>query len=265
MTSTRRKSRIALLAVCLALLTRGEAAAAARFSGQLLPSYFAGDYGSGSDTDIYYVPLILGVATQRQEFKATFPWLSIRTEEPVTFVGGDIINRPSSSMGETTESGIGDIVLKEEVYLMMGDASHRPWISGIARVKLPTADETRGLGTGEADYGAGVGYIQPLGPKWSLLAELQYVVRGDPPGYDLKNTLWVDAGVQYAPTPGASLYLLVDSRQSVIRGRKDLRDLSLGYSHHLTKVLSFESAVYRGLSSTAEDYGLMLGLKVKQR
>jgi outer membrane putative beta-barrel porin/alpha-amylase len=250
----------------LVLVTPGEAAAAPRFGMQILPTYFSGDFGSNANTDILYVLLILGLSSERQDLRASIPFLTIRTDEPVTFVGGDVIGRPpkTGSVGPSTESGVGDIVLKDEVYLARGDERWHPWVSVIGRVKLPTANEKQGLGTGEFDYGPGAGLIQPLGGKWSLLVEVDYVVRGDPPGVDLRNTLWNSAGVQLKPTSTAAVYLFYDSRQTVLTGRETIRDVTLGYDHRLSDTVTFRSAAYYGLSSSAEDFGLSLGFVMKE-
>jgi hypothetical protein len=258
----RRSAGVALL---LAILIPREAAARARFGGQILPAYFTGEFGGDVETRILYVPLVFSVSSERQDFRITVPFLSIRTEEPVLFVGGDVVSPASggSGSGPSTESGPGDIVLKEEVFLIKGDGAWRPWVSGIARIKVPTADEERGLGTGKLDYGPGAGLIQPLGGRWTLLAEFLYVVRGDPSSFDLRNTLWSSAGVQLRATSMTSLYLFLESRQSVLPGREAIRDLTFGYDRRLSDAVTFRSAAYLGLSDTAEDFGLSLGIAIK--
>ena len=244
-----------------------EASAAPRFGAQILPAYFTGDFGSGVETRILYVPLILGLSSERHDLRITIPYLSIRAEEPLTFVGGDVIGRGPRAVaaGPSTESGIGDVILKEEFYLAMGDGVRRPWVSVMGRVKVPTADEKRGLGTGELDYSPGVGLIQPLGSRWSLLAAMEYVIRGDPPDTELRNTLWGSAGVQVRPARVASIYLFYDHRQSVLSGREAIQELTLGYDHRVSDTVAFRSAIYYGLSDSAEDFGLSLGIAMKQK
>jgi hypothetical protein len=209
------------------------------------------------DSDITYVPFIFAVRGGRQDFRLTVPWLSIRTSEPITFVGGDVIRRESG--GVTEASGPGDVVAEHEVYFVRG-GSGRPWVSGGVRVKFPTADEREGLGTGELDYGPTAAIIQPLGAAWHLIGELRYVVRGDPPGIDYRNTVWLAAGVQKRIAEGTHLSLILDHRQSVLRGRDTIRDLTVGFDRRLTPVVGLRSAAYIGLSETAQDFGLAVGL-----
>lgn len=250
-----------ITSLLLAFFFSAPAHAQTRFDGQILPAYFTGDFDSGVDTEILYVPLIFRVSTARQDFRVTIPFLHVRTEEPVIFVGGDIL--PRGEGGVTTESGPGDVILKEEVFFVRGDGRKRPWISGIGRVKLPTADEEKGLGTGELDYGPGGALIQPVGRWVNLLAEVQYVVRGDPPEQDLRNTLWTSAGIHWRLSDSTSLSLVYDDRQSVIEGRENLRDLSVGYDQRLSPSVTSRVTAYLGLSDTAEDYGVSLGLSMR--
>jgi hypothetical protein len=71
------------------------------------------------------------VRTDRQDMRLTVPWLSIRTDEPVLFVGGGII-LPDTG-GITESSGLGDVVAEYDRYFILGriDAAGpgRPWLS----------------------------------------------------------------------------------------------------------------------------------------
>jgi len=238
------------------------AEAGTRTDFRILPAYFSGDYGTGIDTSITYVPLIVVVSSRRQVFRLTVPYLSIHTNQPVVYLNGEVIPAPAG--GSTSESGLGDVVAQDEVFILQGSA-RRPWISGILRVKFPTADETKGLGSGETDYGGGVGVIQPLGPGWNFIGAWQYVVRGDPPGIDFRNTSWVTAGVQWRRSERSSWNAFYEDRQSVIEGNDDLADVSLGYDRVLSPGITLRSTAYAGLSSTAERFGFSAGFSFASR
>lgn len=227
---------------------------------RFIPAYFSGDFGSGVQTDILYLPLILKSGTENWEFRLTVPFLSIRTDQPVTFAGSEVIRRGAGNAA--TESGPGDVIVQGEHFFVEG-AERRPWISGIFRLKVPTADETQGLGTGEFDYGPGAAIVQPAGRRLSLIAAANYVVRGDPPGTDFRNTRWISVGAQARPSEGSSVNIFLENRQSVLRGRDDILDLSLGYDRRLSPTVTFRSALFLGLSSTAEDWGFSAGLSAR--
>jgi hypothetical protein len=248
------------LPLALALVAPASAGTDVRF----LPTYFTGDFGSGISTDIAYLPFILVATSNRQEFRLTVPFIAIHSAEPITFTSGQVVGRGSGksfSAGPTTESGLGDVILQEECFFVEGSA-RRPWISGIAWVKIPTADETRGLGTGKTDYGPGAAITQPIGPRVYLMGDARYIVRGTPAGstVDYRNTLWLSAGVQWRLSKATSVNLFYDDRQSVVPGREDLRDVSFGLDRRLAGGAVFRGAFFAGLSSTAEDYGLSAGV-----
>jgi hypothetical protein len=236
----------------------------ATFSAQVLPSYQSGEFGSGVPTDIVFIPAVLGLDTGRQSLRLTVPWLSLSADEPVLFSSGEVIGRPqpqtSTGIRRTTESGLGDVVLKEEVFFLNGGAGRTPWLSGIVRLKFPTADEDKGLGTGELDYGAGVGLTQPLSSRWSLMAEAGYIWRGDPEGVDLQNTPWLFAGFQHKVTDAASWYAAYDSQASILDGRDEIRALVAGFDYRISDHVTFKPHVSFGLSDTAEDFGFTVGL-----
>ncbi len=263
--ATRRRPVRALLWLALALAAPGLAGSArgeVETDLRITPAFFTGDFGSNVDTDVAYLPFTLRARTERNEFRATFSVLSIRTDEPVIFVGGEII--PGTGSGSTSETGPGDIILRDDFFFLQG-TSRTPWVYASLRAKLPIADEKKGLGTGEFDYGTGVGMIQPLGGKWSLLAEALYVVRGDPPGIDYENTWWTLLGTQRRLSERTRWSLYYESRESVILGRTTIRDLSTGISRRVSDALSLRADLFVGLSDTSEDYGLSLGFTIRRR
>jgi hypothetical protein len=249
--------RIALLP---ALLVCSAARAESRVEIRLIPTYLTGDFGTGIDSDVTYVPLILRLRSARNDFQATFPWLAIRSSEPFTIARGEVVCRGAA--GTTEVSGPGDIILEDDYVILQG-GDRRPWISAGLRLKIPTASESECLGTGQADFGPQAAILQPIGERWFLLAEARYVVRGDPPGIDYRNTGWVSGGVQRRIGERSYVSLILEARQSAIRGREPMRDLTIGFDRRLSSGVSFRSAAFAGLSDTAGDFGLSAGLSFR--
>lgn len=58
-----------------------------------------------------------------------------------------------TSGSSTTEMELGDVVLRAGAVLLAATSAGSS-VNGSAAMKLPTADEAKGLGTGQTDYGA---------------------------------------------------------------------------------------------------------------
>ncbi len=84
-------------------------------------------------------------------------------------------------------SGIGDTNLNV-AYRFLDETDQVPEMSLLLGIKIPTADEDKGLGTGEYDYLIGLDLSKGLG-DWVLGGGISYNVLGDPAEYDLNNYL----------------------------------------------------------------------------
>ena len=255
----RRTGVVAPCVAVLALVPAAPARAELRSELRVLASYRGGDFGLAARTRIIALPTTFAVISDRQEFRLTVPYVSVTSDAPVTLVGDQVIERPGGRGG--TESGPGDVVAEEEHYLLAGGGA-RPWLSILLAVKLPTADEAKGLGTGRPDAGAGMGLIQPLGSRWHLLGGAQYLVLGNPRDFDLRNTLWLSFGLQRRVSRGASASLSYERRNSVLHDRPDIAKVGLAYDQGLARRVNLRAAVFLGLSDSAEDYGLGVGFSV---
>lgn len=255
----RRFGALAAGGVLLALAPAPPALAEIRSEVRVLTSYRSGNFGLGGSTRILALPVTFAVISDRQEFRLTVPYLSVTSDDAVTLVGDEVIQRTNGRGG--TQSGPGDVMAEGERYLLAGGGA-RPWLSLLLAVKLPTGDEAKGLGTGRPDAGAGLGLIQPMGTRWHLLGEAQYSVVGDPPDVDLRNTLGLSLGVQRRVPGGASASLSYERRDSVLRDRPGSARFDLVYDQGLARRVNLRAALFVGLSDTAEDYGLGIGFSV---
>lgn len=126
--------------------------------------YSTGDYGRTDDTEIWYFPLITKATYKNWTAKVTVPYLQIKGPGRV-IGGGDVVivddddNSGPGSGGTTviqrtpavtTESGLGDIVGSLTYTLDLKD--YDLYLDFTGKIKVPTADEDKGLGTGETDY-----------------------------------------------------------------------------------------------------------------
>ncbi len=97
--------------------------------------------------------------------------------------------------GINSDTGIGDIFLNFKASALI-EEDMGFGLGGLVYAKLPTADEEKGLGTGEADYGIAV-----LGSKHfdklGLHLNVGYTIIGEPDGADYDDQLNYGLGMDY--------------------------------------------------------------------
>lgn len=160
--------------------------------------YSSGDYGLSENTDILYIPVSGQLDTRSWKFKVTVPW--IRIEGPTGVVGGTdspiIIDDPLAPPLPVVEnSGLGDVVASV-TYKVPSLGQGAPFIDLTGKVKFPTADRDKFLGTGEYDFTFQADIFQALGDL-TLFGGLGYRILGDPDGRDLNNGLLASGGFAY--------------------------------------------------------------------
>lgn len=130
-------------------------------------SYLTGDYGENDNTDIYYAAVSVKRYLNKGDITLTVPYLDI-SDDGATFVGSVVEPINGSASG----SGLGDIIFKGRYYAVEQDGPI-PYIDLVGSIKIPTADEDEGLGTGEVDFTWMVEVARRLEKKgWIALGEL---------------------------------------------------------------------------------------------
>src|SRR5262245_38288792 len=78
-------------------------------------NYLKGDYGTGQDTEIIYVPFTFGVRLERFRLNLTVPYLH-QTSQNVVITGGGVAAKKKDtqapSVESRTEDGLGDVLLR---------------------------------------------------------------------------------------------------------------------------------------------------------
>jgi hypothetical protein len=139
----------------------------------------------------------------------------------------------------------------------------RDWVPTIAvtgRIKFPTADENRGLGTGEFDEGFGVEVSKTLVGNWLGFLDFGYTFIGDPPGVDLRNQWYYDFGAGYNVTKNLLLSAYYEEYRALIPQLSNPRDLLFALNYKATSALRFNASLLIGLSDGAPAYGLTSGI-----
>lgn len=204
--------------------------------------YKTGDFGTPTDSRLFSLAPTLGYVAPRYSVSVTAPFLSLTQKTAGT---------------GTTETGLGDVVVRAGAVLV-AETSGGLSVSGTAAVKLPTADEARGLGTGEADYGGFVGLHQRLwGLKFSVTGG--YIVTGDP-----SDTTYKDiplAGIGVSKVFGmTNVFASLEGRGATVSEADDPVEASLGTFHLLNKDYSLIGGVTFGLNDGGPAFGATIGV-----
>ena len=230
-----------------------------RFSSGL--DFSKGDYGSDTDTEILTVPLRAALSLGDFEFSVTSSYLDVNgTGNVIPGGAGPIVTQRCEVLAQTrpelferfcrdrlnsqptetrfSNSGLGDTVVGALWSLpasMSGD-----WLVDLgARVKLPTASESKSLGTGKTDYSFSLDLSRGWG-AWTLYAGGGYRVFGDPEldlndtgdveRINLLNGVTASGGAIYSFVNGVNVSLGYDFLERSIAEATATHEATLGIS-----------------------------------
>ena len=256
-----RRGLGALLA-CAALLPAAAGAADWKFSSSL--NYDTGKYGTSERTDSVYIPFTLKRYYTDYDLSVTVPYLSLSSTGLVTWVGGKPVRGTSgtSTAANSDQAGLGDILLRGG-YTLMREEPDTFDLALAAKLKLPTADEEKGLGTGEADIGAGLEFAKLVSPGWTFLADGYYTIIGEPAGAEFNNQLALDLGFYRELSESLGLTVLLEAQTPIVDGNDGPRSLSGTLSHSASESTQLTAGLLLGLSDGSPDAGVNIGFSKK--
>jgi outer membrane putative beta-barrel porin/alpha-amylase len=233
-------------------------------------NYSEGDYGTGANTTLIYVPFTLGVRPiDRLDLSLTIPYLR-QSSQNIVITGGGIapskhgrrlVVSPARQSVSTTEDGLGDLLLKGR-YLL----EEKPLVPETApylKIKLPTADSDRGLGTGEFDETVGVDLSKTFAQRLTGYLTVAYTFIGSPSGTTLDNSFGWSIGTAYAVTSPLSVFAFLDGATAITPGTQDPLEVRVGAEYKLTKALKVTGSVTKGFTDGSPDWGVSVGLALR--
>jgi hypothetical protein len=135
--------------------------------------YIKGDYGADTDTSMRYTPLTFAYRNRGLKLTATTSYLSI--DGPSGYTNG-VIDGNGALPASGQASGLGDSLLKAAYDI--SPRSRRLLLRPQLKIKIPSADENKGLGTGATDYTAQLDAFCFVGGWWPFVT-VGYRWRGD--------------------------------------------------------------------------------------
>ena len=225
-----------------------------RFSMFVGTSYDTGDYGDPLDTDVWVIPIGLKYKTGLWSFGISTSWLHVKSPNIVdadgNFIGG--------GGARTTEQGIGDINLSVK-YNLLDDRNYFAGLDITGKLKIPTADEDKFLGSGKTDFGFNVEAYKTIN-DWTPYWNIGYKWKGDPDRIDYNNVWSTSLGLDYKVNHDLILGASYDWQSKVTRFSDNVQEASIYANYYVNdnNKLNFYLLAGNGDSSPKWGTGLTL-------
>jgi len=227
--------------------------------------FSSGEYGSDTTTDIFSLPFTAKVTRGDWTFKASLPWLRIDGDPNVLPGVGAVANSnpkgrgrgnggsapPPDAPESGSASGIGDLRLSATYAF---DTGGPLGVDLTANVKLATADEDKGLGTGATDYGLALDLYRDFNGT-TVFGGVAYTVLGDSDFIDVDSVAGANLGASRKLGAG-SLGLSYEWRQAASDGFDDRSELMAFYSARTSNDHRWQVYALAGLSDGSPDVGV---------
>ena len=226
--------------------------------------YSTGDYGSGTDTRILSMPVTGRYAVGPWAFEATLPYLRVSGPGDVVPGLGQVGSvkghqkgtpgAPSTSV-RTTESGMGDLVTGATYSIPTGSPDGLN-LDVNGKIKFGTADEDKGLGTGQNDYSIQFDASKAYTPQLSVYVGVGYAILGSSDATPLDNVFFGTVGVRYKIDDRLSAGLGLNLREAAASFTRQQADLRASVSYRLDTNLALQGYVLKGFADGSPNRGI---------
>ena len=213
--------------------------------------YEEGDYGTGNTTEVWRIPF--GIDYRQGRFIAGGSISYVSAESSGNIIIGTNRMRTIVSTTSSSESGLGDVRLYAGYNIPARDSADKIY-HVIGYIKLPTADENKGLGTGETDYAIEGGVLFKV-DKAAIYTNLGYQFTGDTPTINYKDVFYASVSATLPQPSGNSVGASLDYSQSATPGFDDALDLTGYLNMPLQNKRSLYLYLQLGLTDGSPDYG----------
>ncbi len=254
---------IALLCLSAASGWSQQLAAPARFTLRVGVGYDQGDFGSSEISRASYAPFSLRYTARRFDLGVSSAFARIDTAGGIRFIDG-VPTPTDSSGGPLLESGLADTTIRSRFFLItdQGRGTPKPSVTPFVKIKIPTAHEERGLGTGKTDYGFGVELDKEVGPVF-LFGDMGYTVVGKVPLLAFRNRTAASAGIGKQVSESLSTSVLLDWRRAIIAGNPNPADLVGVLSYRRNRNVTFSPNAFVGLNNGTSNFGAGMQITVR--
>lgn len=211
--------------------------------------YSSGEYGSTTTTRITTLAATGRYETGPWVYRATVPYLQVKGDTNV--IPG--IGQAGGAARSDTASGLGDIVLSA-TYAAYYNKATTLGMDLTAKLKLATADESEGLGTGEHDVVLLLDLYQTF-DRITGFGGIGYHILGDSPSLPLENAWSANLGASYKLDERDSAGAMLEGRQRVVPGGSRQRELVGFFARKLDRFWKAQAYALLGLADGSPDWG----------
>ncbi len=238
-------------------------------------TYSEGDYGTETTTSTYYLPVVatyqknmfsasVTIPYIRIDSKGSFTWTSagpvpILPSKPTDLqaaVNSDPFNpsNPTSTSKRTTTEGLGDILLNTAYTFV---PTRGVYLKTSFIMKVATADEEKGLGTGENDYSLQADVYKPVGQSF-VFGTVGYTITGNSDTIEYNDIWYGTLGAGHRLNRKLSIGFNYAYRQSLFDSLDATQTASLFCSYSAKSALKYDLSYTHGFSDTAADHAVTL-------
>ncbi len=221
--------------------------------------YSSGNYGTSETTDILSVPVFGKYENGPWLFKLTVPYIRISGPGNVLPGIGHVkavkgVRGAPVPTGNTTESGIGDVVAAATYNLFSSGASG-PSIDLTGKAKVGTADVNKGLGTGQNDYYVQVDVYQSY-RRIKVFGAAGYGILGSSSAIPLRNVVYGSLGGAYTADERTTAGVMLDLREAASDTSGQRREVTAYVAYRLTDAWKAQAYALKGFADGSPDYGV---------
>ncbi len=233
-----------------------------RFQLLAAVDHMVGDVGDGLDYETTFATTGVAVTKGRFSASASIPYISSTAPQDVIInqgglFGTSLLASEDSQTGQVKREGIGDLSLNAAYQLPVSSVNATVG----ATVKLPTASQEKGLGTGKVDYGVSGQLSRKMGSVVPFVGA-GYTIIGEPDDFETRNIVSATAGSHLLLGNNSALTASYSYEQSASSSIGDSQSINMGFGTNLTRSVRIGVDGAVGLSDGAPDTKVGLKLRV---
>lgn len=173
-------------------------------------------------------------------------------------LGGQLEERDEAT-GRDRECGLGDLELSGK-WKFYDETELLPAQAFVVAVKIPTADDSSGLGSGETDYDVSWIASKTVNEKTSVHLNAGYAWIGEPSGEDVGDVVHYGIALDYQLTEAVQWVGEVFAEKELQAGTQTLVQCNTGFRWNPSDNLTLDIAAGAGLCGDVPDITATTGL-----